>query len=336
MISSSYARSLWVRLFSIKDILRNTSYSVLEEDIQVSYAELPIMQFFFESIRSAPAMKDLCVMTGLSSGAATQAVNMLVEDGYLERVQSDDDGRLTLIQATDKLWAFREKPLRHFVNMLDFFKLAVDANDLNIAEDIFLRLAVSRTGGELAAIRQPSDLTAPGLVPKDLVCREELNSLPVWMLLLHFSTNLKVPTMVYYYGKRGRTTLGKLRLMNHLFYLSDQKKGIPMVKDIAERFQMSPGVVTQTLNAMIQDGMVERVPSPLDRRAIGIRLTQQGLRMKRQCATSFTCFMQNFFSRIEPEKVEAFDRVLDSMLQFFKKGNGKMFLMPGEKIDRYG
>ena len=81
---------------------------------------------------------------------------------------------------------------------------------------------------------------------------------------------------------------------------------------------------------MIQDGMVERVSLPPDHRLTGIRLTPQGLRMRRQCASSYTSFIQNFFSRIEPEKVAVFDRALDMTLQFLKTEEGKAFLMPGE------
>ena len=336
MISAAFARSFWIRLFYIKGILRNTSYGVLEEDIQINFAELPIIQFFFECMDSRPAMKELLAVTGLSSGAATQAVDTLVKEGFLERIPSETDHRSTLIRATEKLRTFREKPLLHFEKMLDEFRRTsgATAEEMRIAEEIFLRLAESRTGGELAAIKQPSDLTMPGLVSRGPVSSEQLSTLPVWMLLLHFSTNLKLPTMIYYYGKRGRTTLGKLRLMDHLFFLSDRKNEIPLVKDIASRFKLSSGVVSQTLNALIQDGMVERVSSPLDHRSIGIRLTPQGLRIRRQCASSYTGFMQNFFSRVEPEKVEVFDRILDMTLRFLKT-DGKAFLVPGETPDLY-
>lgn len=330
MISAVFARSLWMRLFYVADILRNTSYGVLKEDsFDTSFAEFPIMQFFFECMDSSPAMKDLLLMTGLSSGAATQAVDKLVEDGFLVRVPSGTDHRSTLIRATDKLRAFREKPLRHFETMLDTFRRTSGAtpDEMTVAEEIFLRLAQSRTGGELAVVRHPSDLSVPGLLANDLSCRKQMGTLPVWMLLLHFTTNLKMPVMVFYYGKRGRTTLGKLRLLNCLFYLSDKNGGGTMLSDLALRFMLSSGTVSQTVNALIQDGMVERIASPLDRRVIRVRLTPLGLRMRRQTATAYTCFMQNFFSRIEPEKVEVFDRILDITLRFLKT-DGKAFLIP--------
>jgi hypothetical protein len=45
--------------------------------------------------------------------------------------------------------------------------------------------------------------------------------------------------------------------------------------------------------------------------------------------------MQNFFSRIEPEKLAVFDRALDMTLRFLKTKEGRAFLMPGESPDTY-
>ncbi|MBR2964004.1 MAG: MarR family transcriptional regulator [Lentisphaeria bacterium] len=338
MISSNEARSYWVRLFDVSDILRNTSYYLLEKNkVQFNFAEFPIVQFFFERPDARPAVKDLLAVTGLSSGAVSQAVDALIRDGLLERVQSEQDHRSFLIQVTEQLREFRKTPLRHFEKMLEAFRQysGTTPEEMAVSEELYVRLAESRTGGELAVIRQPSDLSVPGLVSHEWNGLEYLNTLPVWSLILHFTTNLKIPVMVYYYGKRGRMTLGKLRLLNYLFHLSGHNIGSPSVKDLAARFRVPSGVVSQTLNAMIQDGMVERVPSPHDRRMNGIRLTQQGLRMRRQCASSYTCFMQNFFSLIEPEKINVFDRDLDLTLQFLKSEEGRAFLMPGETYDPY-
>ena len=337
MIPSALARSLWARLFYIADILRNTSYGIMDEDVQFNFAEFQIVHFFFECMDARPAMKELLAVTGLSSGAASQAVDSLVKNGFVERIRSEEDRRSFQIGATDKLRKYREKPIRHFEKMLDMFHqtTGITPDEMKAVEEIFLRLAQSRTGGELAAMKHPSDLTVPGLVPNDLTCRKELNTLPVWMLILHFTTNLRLPIQLFYYGKRGRTTLGKLRLLNYLFFLSDRLDGGPMVKDLASRFRVSSGVISQTLNAMIQDGMVERVMSPLDHRVIRIRLTPLGLRMRRQTATAYTCFMQNFFSRTEPEKIALFDRVLDMTLHFLRT-DGKVFLIPGETPDMFG
>ena len=56
--------------------------------------------------------------------------------------------------------------------------------------------------------------------------------------------------------------------------------------------------------------------------------------MRRQTALSYTFFMQNFFSRIEPEKVAVFDRILNLSLHFLKT-DGRKFLIPGETPDEF-
>lgn len=320
-----------MRLFDISDILRNTSYYLLGKvDELFNYAEFPVVQFFMERPDARPAMKDILSVTGLASGALSQAVDSLIDAGLLERIPDEHDRRSHLIHATDRFREVRKTPIRHFEKMLEVLRRygGLTPEEIAMIQEGFVELAASRTGGELAAIRQPSDLTVPGLVTHEWNGREYLDALPVWSLILHFTTNLKIPTMVYYYGKRGRMTLGKLRLLNRMFNISTNKNDTPTVKDLAEIFHVSSGVVSQTLNAMIQDGMVERVPLPLDRRLTGVRLTQQGLRMRRQCASAFTIFMQNYFSRIEPEKVALFDRALDMTLQFLKTDEGKAFLVP--------
>jgi DNA-binding MarR family transcriptional regulator len=120
-------------------------------------------------------------------------------------------------------------------------------------------------------------------------------------------------------------TLGKLRLLDHLFLLSESGES-PMVKDLAARFRISSGVTSQTLNAMIQDGVVERISSP-DRRTIRIRLTQEGLRLRRQTSAVYTRFMQNFLSSVETDQAESFSRILDKFLVFLEN-DGKRFLLP--------
>ena len=334
MISAVLARSFWERLFFISDILRNTAYGVLDGDSRINFAQFPIMQFFMECPDARPAMKDLIAVIGLSSGAASQAIDSLIEAGFLERVRSENDRRSTLIRTTEKFRAFRQKPIRHFEKMLDVFRQISGATpeEMAVDEELFVRLAESRTGGELAVLKHPSDLSVPGLARNGLICRDKLSLLPVWILIIHFTTNLKMPALVYYYGKRGRTTLGKLRLMNYLFFLSDRKTGDPMVKDLASRFLVSSGVVSQTLNAMIQDGMVERVNTQLDRRIIRVRLTPQGLRMRRQTATSYTYFMQSFFKDVDPEMIGVFDRALDLTIHFLKT-DGRRFLVPDGEDD---
>lgn len=333
MIDPEFARNIWRKLFFIAAQLRNVSFDVLEKKPDLSLAQFPIVQFFYLYPDATPTMKALASHIGLPSGAVSQAVASLVEDNMLVRVPSPEDHRSFTVHATEELLSVREGAIHFFQTMLDEFIKAGYASPEEIAESdkIFMRLAESRTGGELPAIGSTSDLATPGLVKNCFVDPDRLSSLPVWILTFHFVTCLKGPILVYYYGKRGRMTLNKLRFLDYLFILSEHDVN-PKVKDFAERFKISSGVVSQTLNAMIQDGMVERVVSPLDHRVTHVRLTPQGLRSRRLTAAAYTRFMQNFFSTVEPEKMGIFNRTLDRFLEFLNT-DGKKFLLPGENLD---
>ena len=94
-------------------------------------------------------------------------------------------------------------------------------------------------------------------------------------------------------------------------------------------------LMSQTLNALISDGMLERVVLPSDSaRVFRVRLSRQGLRIRRQTEASFTEFMRNFFAETEPEKIALFTRVLDRMMRFLLT-DGKEFLLPGEPPDMF-
>ena len=332
-VDAEFARRVWRKLFYISGYLRSTSFDILGKKIDVSFAQFPIMQFFFTYPEAAPTIKDLSAFIGLPSGAVSQAVDAFAGENLLERVPSRDDHRSMTVRVTKELLLLRNGALVYFQKMLDAFRDAGYASPEEIAasDEIFVRLAESRTGGELPLIDSASDLAVPGLVKNCFIDPDQLRTLPAWILNLHFVTSLRGPVIVYYYGKRGRMTLNKLRFIDHLFILSEHDE-YPKVKDFAERFRIPSGVASQTLNAMIQDGVVERVASPLDRHMMQIRLTPQGLRIRRLTSACYTRFMQNFFSMIEQEKAATFSRILDRFLDFLK-ADGKKFLRSDETPD---
>ncbi|MCB5425067.1 MarR family transcriptional regulator [Altererythrobacter sp. CC-YST694] len=55
-----------------------------------------------------------------------------------------------------------------------------------------------------------------------------------------------------------------------------QKRGALRATDIAEFFNQSPRTVTEAVDGLERDGLVERKPDPEDRRAKFIHVTQKG------------------------------------------------------------
>ena len=333
MITSESATTIWLKLFTIANMLSYTAKDLVLDTVDTTFVQFPILQFYFEEPVRPPIIKTLTRVTGMLPGAVSQAVEQLVQQGLLARVPAEDGRRGCTFLPTEKLLAVREKALKHFTEMMDAGVRAneVPREEVEIVDGMMTRLAHARIGGEHNFLKQPSDLTVPGLVLLDESCRTNVQKLPGWMKMLHFTSNLRFPILIHYYGNRGRMTLGKLRIMNCLFVLSSTAAVPPTVKELAERFRISPGAVSQTLDAVCRDGMVERVPSPLDRRVTHIRLTAQGLRMRRQSSAACTKFMRNFLEKEPPGNVAVFERMLDDTLKFLKTG-GREYLSGGEEV----
>ena len=308
------------KLLFIADRIRTSSPGIFGLDGDYSFAQFPIAKYFLENPDAMPQIKRLSEYAGLSSGAMSQAVDLYVESGILERKPIPDNRRSTGVMMSDKGKAMRARTIELLEKRLAAFEASVPAKKAADFRKTLAFLFQNRTGSEHLSAKHGGDLcklpskpvtTAPGeTAPADL---------PAWILLLHFADALRFPVMHFHYASRsGRTTLGKLRILNYLFSIHGRKK-LPMIKDFAERFNLPSAAVTQTLNALYADGLVNRIPGPKDRRVTLINLTQRGERLYHVCSSSYVKFMKAAFDVLPQEQVEAFVSVLEDMAQYLSK-----------------
>ncbi len=118
--------------------------------------------------------------------------------------------------------------------------------------------------------------------------------------------NVSIPNM--------KITLGKIRIINYLFVREGEP---PMLKEIAETFGLTSGAVSQTVDALAADGVVERIPSAVDRRSVHITLTPFGLSIRKQLESYLTDVMSGILDEIPEDKQEAFLEVLQDMSETF-------------------
>ena len=118
--------------------------------------------------------------------------------------------------------------------------------------------------------------------------------------------NVTIPNM--------KITLGKIRIINYLFVREGEP---PMVKEIAEMFGLTSGAVSQTVDALAADGVVERIPSSVDRRSVHVSLTPFGKEIRKQLEVYLTDVMSGILDEIPEEKQEAFLEVLQDMSETF-------------------
>ena len=133
-----------------------------------------------------------------------------------------------------------------------------------------------------------------------------------WELLFQITDLLRVLGAPGNTVNNKKITLGKIRVISYLFANMDQP---PMLKDIAEVFGLTPGAVSQTIDSLVEDGIVRRVQSSEDRRAIHISLTKQGIALKRRHDNYFTDYMDHFFRSVDPKKQQIFLEVLEQMVE---------------------
>ena len=109
--------------------------------------------------------------------------------------------------------------------------------------------------------------------------------------------NVAIPNM--------KITLGKMRIINYLFVREGEP---PMVKEIAEMFGLTSGAVSQTVDALAADGVVERIPSSVDRRSVHVSLTPFGKSIRKQLEVYLNDVMTGILDEIPEDKQEACPR----------------------------
>ena len=308
------------KLLFIADRIRTTSVGVFGLNGDYSFAQFPIVKYFLENPDSAPQIKRLSEYSALSSGAISQAVDLYVAAKILERKLIPDNRRSTGVMMSTKGKALRKETIELMNRRFAAFEASLDKDQLAKFREVLCRLFQIRTGSEHLAAKHAGDLCKLPAEAKPLPAGETNPAdLPSWLLLVHFADALRFPVMHFHYVSRsGRTTLGKLRIMNYLFAIHG-RKNLPMIKDFAARFHLPSAAVTQTLNALYADGLVNRIPGPKDRRVTLISLTDKGEHLYRVCTASYVKYMKEVFEKLPQEQIEAFVSVLEAMAQFLAK-----------------
>ena len=308
------------KLLFVADRIRTTSVGMFGLDGDYSFAQFPIVKYFLENPDSMPQIKRLSEYGALSSGAMSQAVDLYVESGILERKPIPGNRRSTGVVMSGKGLELRKKTVEQMGKRFAGFEASLDADKLAKFREVLCYLFKVRTGTEHLTAKHSGDLCKlPAEIKKPLPGETDPADLPTWLLLLHFADALRYPVMHFLYAsKSGRTTLGKLRIMNFLFTIHGRKK-LPMIKDFAERFHLPSAAVTQTLNALYADGLVNRIPGPKDRRVTLISLTPKGEHLYRVCTGSYVKYLKAAFEALPQDQVEAFVSVLEDMARFLAK-----------------
>ena len=70
------------------------------EQFDISMSQIPILIFLL--LHGQKSMTDIASRLNISRGAATQLIDGLIGNGYVDKQKSDDDGRISFVAVNDK------------------------------------------------------------------------------------------------------------------------------------------------------------------------------------------------------------------------------------------
>ena len=107
-----------------------------------------------------------------------------------------------------------------------------------------------------------------------------------------------------------RLPLSQLRVVGVVY---DRHPEGVMLKDIASELNLTPGAISQTVDVLVREGIVERTVSPNDRRAILLKATESGLQQKEQHTEEITEVLKKISFDIAPDEFNTFVKVLNEL-----------------------
>lgn len=109
--------------------------------------------------------------------------------------------------------------------------------------------------------------------------------------------------------------------MLHRLHCAIEKKGQDgsiYVSQLAKLFYDTPQAVSRSLRTLEQDGLIERLSDPNDRRKTIVRFTQAGLEAHRNCEDAILEYSNAVFRRLGPERLQRLCEDHKAMLEAFE------------------
>jgi DNA-binding MarR family transcriptional regulator len=100
---------------------------------------------------------------------------------------------------------------------------------------------------------------------------------------------------------------------------ANEKNDEMKVSEISQRLQVTPPTVTQIINILEKDGLVERAVDPEDRRAVKIKLTQAGMEETARAKNRFNEKFTGLIDYLGEAESEQLADLLDKVHHYFNE-----------------
>jgi DNA-binding MarR family transcriptional regulator len=91
------------------------------------------------------------------------------------------------------------------------------------------------------------------------------------------------------------------------------------VSEISKLLQVTSPTVTQLLKGLEKNGLIERRIDPVDRRAVGIRLTEKGEEVTRQATEAIAASLNGLIEYLGEEESRQLVEILSKVFRYFSE-----------------
>lgn len=119
---------------------------------------------------------------------------------------------------------------------------------------------------------------------------------------------------------RRELTISQLRVMSCIFF---HDSGVMRIKDIAEELGITAGGISQSVDVLVNAGLLSRCKDEHDRRAVAVRLSEYGEKVRAEVYADFENMFTPFLEGISEDKKLIFTEVLHVILANVKKSKNK-------------
>lgn len=106
--------------------------------------------------------------------------------------------------------------------------------------------------------------------------------------------------------------------------------GAIYVSDLAAAVKQPLPAISRALRQLEQEGLIERITDPKDRRKTLVRATEKGVQSSRQCEAALTDYFERVMARIPEEQQKLFFSMHGVLLEAVEAENAEQQKMKGD------
>ncbi len=118
-------------------------------------------------------------------------------------------------------------------------------------------------------------------------------------------------------------TISQQRVIRRVRQLTEKEPEGTSLKQLADSMHLTSGTTSALVETLVRKDLLVRTPSPRDRRAVCIRLSDYGLKKFREGHEFISRVTEEFFHTLTPAEHESLHRILMEFYDFMEKAEQK-------------